>query len=96
MKVTLTRGTEQCDHDIMTITKTVAPTTIPSGQFKAKCLQLLDRVERTGRPLIVTKRGRPVAQVVPLDGTAPKSLVGSVSHQGDLISPIDDAWDAER
>lgn len=80
----------------MTMIKASAPQTIPAGQFKAKCLELLDRVERTGRPLVVTKRGRPVARVVPLEGTAPKSLVGSITYQGDLIAPIDDAWDAER
>jgi prevent-host-death family protein len=37
---------------------------IPAGEFKAKCLEVLDRVEREGGAYIVTKRGRPVAQVV--------------------------------
>jgi len=43
------------------------PRTIPAGEFKARCLKLLDEVQRTGEELIVTKRGRPVARVVPTE-----------------------------
>lgn len=76
--------------------KTAAPRTIPAGEFKARCLALLDQVERTGRTLVVTKRGRPVARVVPLEGATPKSLVGSIKYQGDLVAPIDEMWDAQQ
>jgi prevent-host-death family protein len=70
---------------------------VPAGQFKAQCLALLDEVASTGRPLVVTKRGRPVAEVVPVE--PPKSLEGSVTFNVDdeeLIKPIDVEWDALR
>lgn len=52
--------------------------TIPASQFKAKCLALLDEVARTGETLVVTKRGKPVARVVPAE--EPRSLVGTVTY----------------
>lgn len=39
--------------------------TIPAGEFKAKCLKLMDEVNKTGVPIIITKRGRPVSRLVP-------------------------------
>jgi prevent-host-death family protein len=66
---------------------------IGAGEFKAKCLALLDEVSETGRHLVVTKRGRPVAEVVPVED-AP-SLEGSIVREGDLISPIDGPWTVE-
>ncbi|MEO8035441.1 MAG: type II toxin-antitoxin system prevent-host-death family antitoxin, partial [Acidobacteriota bacterium] len=66
---------------------------IAAGEFKARCLALLDEVGQSGDELIVTKRGRPVARVVPIK--PPRSLRGSVSFEGDLITPLDD-WDSGR
>ena len=43
------------------------PRTIPAGEFKAKCLKLMDEVNETGMPIIITKRGRPVSRLVPAD-----------------------------
>lgn len=63
--------------------------------FKAKCLGLLDEVAETGRALVVTKRGRPVARVVAVED--PPALRGSVRFQvsdDDLVEPIDIVWDA--
>ena len=40
--------------------------TIAAGEFKAKCLQLMDEVNEKGVTLIVTERGKPVSQVAPL------------------------------
>ncbi|HEY3352978.1 MAG TPA: type II toxin-antitoxin system Phd/YefM family antitoxin [Polyangia bacterium] len=68
--------------------------TIPAGEFKARCLALLDEVARTGRAVRVTKRGRPVARVVPLEEHEPASLRGSVLHETDLVSPVEADWDA--
>ena len=68
---------------------------LPAGQFKAKCLAVLDEVERTRRTVVVTKRGRPVAQVVPLPLTGSSSLIGSVLFEGDLLAPVDVEWDAK-
>lgn len=67
---------------------------IAAGEFKAKCLALLDEVSETGRRVVVTKRGRPVAEVVPVE-EAP-SLEGSIIHETDLIAPLDEPWAAER
>ena len=66
---------------------------IPAGEFKAKCLALLDEVETQGRELIVTKRGRPDARVVPLY-TKRRSLNGSLVHEEDLLSPVEVTWQA--
>lgn len=70
--------------------------TVPATRFKAECLALLDRVAETGESLVVTKRGRPVARVVPVHDLEPKSLLGSVRIAGDIVGPADDAWDAAK
>jgi prevent-host-death family protein len=70
--------------------------TIPAGQFKARCLKLLDEVAETGETIVVTKRGRPVAKVEPVED--PPSLEGSVTFlvsDEELIAPIDEVWNAE-
>jgi len=41
-------------------------TEIPAGEFKAKCLKLLDEVQKQRRQIVITKRGKPVARLVPL------------------------------
>ena len=71
--------------------------TIPAGEFKARCLQLLDAVAAGGEPLTITKRGRPVARLVPLPGASALfgALAGSVREQQDLVAPIDESWEAD-
>jgi prevent-host-death family protein len=66
--------------------------TIPAGEFKARCLALLDEVAQTGMPLLVTKRGKAVARLVPVE--EPPGLLHSVKKEKDLVSPIGEAWDA--
>jgi prevent-host-death family protein len=68
--------------------------TIAAGEFKAKCLALLDQVELRGTTLVVTKRGRPVARVVPLRASPPNTLLGSLLYEEDLLSPVDVPWEA--
>lgn len=41
--------------------------TIAAGEFKARCLRLMDEVQETGVPIVVTKRGRPVSRLVPVE-----------------------------
>jgi prevent-host-death family protein len=71
---------------------------IPAGEFKAKCLQVIDEVQRLRMPVIITKRGKPVAKLVPLDEHL-ESFVGSMKGTmeiiGDIISPIDVKWEAD-
>jgi prevent-host-death family protein len=69
---------------------------IAAGEFKAKCLSLLDEVAITGRELIVTKRGKPVAKLVPLKKTEGASLLGSIVWEGDIVSPIAEDWNAAK
>lgn len=69
--------------------------TLTASRFKAQCLALLDEVAETGESLVVTKHGRPVARVAPLE--APVSLRGSVifnASDEELIAPLDESWDA--
>jgi prevent-host-death family protein len=73
--------------------------TIPAGEFKAKCLALLDDVAQTNEKIIITKYGKPVAQVVPLD-IIPEDknnpLKNSILFENDIISPSGENWDAEK
>lgn len=73
--------------------------TVKAGDFKARCLALLDQVAEHGEPILVTKRGRPVAVVsapTSTDDNPRERLFGSVVFEGDLVSPIDEAWEADR
>lgn len=69
---------------------------MPAGEFKAKCLAVLDRVAETKSSVIITKHGRPVAQLVPISPkTKPASLLGSVKFNSDIVAPLNEAWDVE-
>lgn len=71
--------------------------TIKASEFKAKCLALMDEVARTGKPVLVTKNGKPVAGLRP-HRPRPESALGvwkdRLFVEGDIISPIDVEWDA--
>jgi prevent-host-death family protein len=72
------------------------PKTITATRFKAECLALLDGVAEAGESLVITKRGKPVAVVGPVQ--APDSLRGSVRFNvsdDDLLVPLSERWDAD-
>lgn len=72
---------------------------IQAGKFKAKCLKLMDKVHRTKRKIIITKRNKPIAQLVPVEedsGSLFGKMKGTIHIKGDIISPIDEVWDASR
>ncbi|HLY45547.1 MAG TPA: type II toxin-antitoxin system Phd/YefM family antitoxin [Stellaceae bacterium] len=77
-------------------------TRIAAGEFKAKCLRLLDEVARRQTPLIITKRGKPIAKLVPIDEPPVDiygCMAGTARITGDIVSPITDLdWggDAEN
>ncbi|MBC7622439.1 MAG: type II toxin-antitoxin system Phd/YefM family antitoxin [Aeromicrobium sp.] len=75
-------------------------TTIQASEFKAKCLALMDEVARSGQSLVITKNGKPVAELKPYRPPRAKSLIGLTKGQGkilgDIISPIDVEWDAMK
>ncbi len=65
------------------------PNTVSISEFKAKCLALVDMVKRTGQPLLITKRGEPVAQVVPPpEGEKPKTWLGCMRGTGTIVGDI--------
>lgn len=73
------------------------------SKFKATCLALLDRVKRTGKPILVTRKGEPIAQVTPPPPPErPTSWLGSFQSSGkivgDIISPAtsENDWEALR
>ena len=72
--------------------------TIKASEFKAKCLQLMDDVAETGEELVITKHGKPVSKLSPVT-TKPRSLFGLhrdvLEIRGDILEPIDEAWDVE-
>lgn len=72
--------------------------TVKASEFKARCLALMDEVERTGVPIVVTKRGRPVAELRPVRPAAGTPLRGLWAGRGRILGDIvgtDDATDWE-
>ena len=72
--------------------------TVTASELKARCAEVIDRVAKDLRPVTVTKRGKPVARIVPIDTEGAKSLVGYARGRlkvtGDLLEPIDVDWEA--
>ncbi len=75
--------------------------TLPAGEFKARCLSVMEEVRKNREPVLITKRGKPVAKLVPADKAREEligRLEGIVSITGDIESPIEavDAWESLR
>lgn len=76
--------------------------TIAAGKFKANCLALMDEVQKKRQPILITKRGKPVAQLVPAKQEAKEDFFGSwkgkLKTTGDIIRPAFDLdeWEMER
>lgn len=72
---------------------------ITAAEFKAKCLKLIDEVAATHKPLIITKRGKPMAKLVPIEEEPNASrfgyMRGSITIAGDIVNLPPDAWSAE-
>jgi prevent-host-death family protein len=86
------------DHGLIRLMET-----IPVSQFKARCLAILAKVQKTGQPILVTRFGEPIAEVIPPPSSARRgrwlgSLEGSVQIVGDIVSPStrEDDWEALR
>jgi len=66
---------------------------VNATEFKAKCLKLMDQVQKTHEPVVITKRGKPVAKLVPLEPEEPQSWFGymadTIKITGDILSPIE-------
>lgn len=76
--------------------------TIPAGEFKAKCLGLIEEVHDTGRPVLVTKRGVPVVMVIPYEPIEiPKQklfgiMKDSITIADDILAPINEKWEVDE
>ena len=74
--------------------------TIAVGEFKAKCLKIMDEVQTTRSPVTITKRGKPVAVLTPYSEDAPAPLFGRmkgrVKTTDALIEPTGLSWEAEQ
>ena len=70
---------------------------IPAGAFKARCLAVMKKVQATGEPIIVTKRGTPVVKVVPAQSEKTDIfgfMMGKVKIVDDIESPIPVKWES--
>ena len=73
-----------------------------AGVFKARCLRVMDEVQRRREPVVITKKGKPVAKLVPIESDATHSVFGCLADEfeilGDIVSPIfaSEDWDASR
>ena len=68
--------------------------------FKAKCLSILEQVEKTKSPIRITRHGKPVAEVIPATQTVDRaawigSLKGKIKILGDIVSPVIDLDEIE-
>jgi prevent-host-death family protein len=78
------------------------PETIAISEFKAKCLGILRRVQKTGRPIVVTRRGERIAEIHPPSPAQSEfDWLGSFAERGritgDLIEPVaTEDWEALR
>ncbi len=70
-----------------------------AGEFKTHCLKLMDLANTKNETIVITKRGIPVAKLVPFD-EEPISIFGCMSGtftiKGDIIEAISEEWDAEK
>ncbi|HXB21561.1 MAG TPA: type II toxin-antitoxin system Phd/YefM family antitoxin [Candidatus Solibacter sp.] len=63
---------------------------IAAGEFKAQCLSIMDQVQQSGEPVLITKHGKPVAKLVPADKTSDDIfgyMAGKVKIVGDIVAP---------
>jgi prevent-host-death family protein len=71
---------------------------VSATTFKAQCLELMDYVHDTGREVVVTKHGKPVAKLVPVTVGSQDfigCLRGTVTYHGDIVAPTGETWEAD-
>jgi prevent-host-death family protein len=71
---------------------------MPAGKFKAQCLQVMDQVQATRQPVVITKHGRPVAKLIPMQEN-PDDIFGFMKGKleivGDVLAPATPSEDWE-
>lgn len=74
---------------------------VAATEFKAKCLALIDEMERSGEPLTITRRGKPTLTLTARSAQKPETsdpfgcMRGTATIVGDLDDPIDPDWEAK-
>jgi prevent-host-death family protein len=74
------------------------PKHIGAGEFKAKCLKLMDEVQLSKHPIVVTKHGRPIVIVTPFEEKKDfpfGCMNGQIHINGDIVGPTGERWNAE-
>lgn len=77
---------------------------MPAGEFKTHCLSVIDEVHNRREEVVITKHGKPMARLIPLEPEENHLedifgfMRGRIRILGDIVSPIDptEAWDSER
>jgi prevent-host-death family protein len=74
---------------------------VAAGHFKTQCLKLMDQVQQTREEVVITKHGKPVAKLVPIEETTTSQSIvgfmkGSVQVVGDIVSSVDEVWEVDR
>lgn len=69
---------------------------IAAGKFKAQCLKLMDQVQQTREEIVITKYGKPIARLAPMQSEPATSIVGwmkgTIEITGDIVAPLDEIW----
>jgi prevent-host-death family protein len=73
---------------------------ISATEFKATCLKVMDEVHNKHIDIVITKRGKPIAMIVPVPERETTALFGCMANmatiQGDIVAPILEEWEANE
>jgi prevent-host-death family protein len=72
---------------------------MPAGEFKSRCLAVMDRVLESGEPVLITKHGKPVVKLIPAEKQADDLfgyMAGKVKIVGDVVGPVTPLEDWEN
>ncbi|MGL5806687.1 MAG: type II toxin-antitoxin system Phd/YefM family antitoxin [Xenococcaceae cyanobacterium] len=71
---------------------------IGAGEFKTHCLKMIDRVNQTKQPITITKHGKPMAKLIPIEDETYSlfgCLANTVEIKGDIVESIDEVWEVD-
>jgi len=75
--------------------------TMPISEFKTHALRIVDAISKTKEPVVITRRGKPLAEVIPytsnVGSAKPGKLAGTLVFEKDILSPLDvEMWEVCR
>lgn len=77
---------------------TKKPKQIAAGEFKAKCLKLMDEIDMSKIPLTVTKHGKPIVTIFPFEEKREFPfgyMKGQITIKGDIVGSTGEIWNAD-